>query len=143
VTKGGVTAEYAAAIAAVLRGECGLEVDVVNLGERPTVDSSPYAHVVVGTGVRMQRVYGEAVRFLEQKIFTGKKVAVFVTSVEPRDTAIRKYVRRILRRCPHLQPVAIDAFGGHLQFFGRAGVDHRDLTRVRAWARGLGAEFGR
>ncbi len=142
-TKGGVTAEYAAAIAAVLQGECGLDVDVVNLEQTPAVDLSSYAHVVVGAGVRMQRVYGEAVRFLARDVFAGKQVAVFVTSVEPRDTAIRKYVQRMLQRCPHLKLVATDAFGDHLRFFGRAGLDRRDLDRVRGWARDLGAKLGR
>jgi menaquinone-dependent protoporphyrinogen IX oxidase len=63
--KNGVTEEAANVIANVLREKYAFEVNTVNLMENKSPDISQYNNVIVGYGVRMQRPYGEGVKFLE------------------------------------------------------------------------------
>ena len=77
-------------------------------------------------------------KFIEKNIFKDKKTAFFVSSVEPTDEAIAKYVKLTLEKHPHLNPVATDAFGGRMRFLGRTTSDKRDFNRVRRWAEELG-----
>ena len=64
-TKGGATEEYAKAIAETLTSK-DHSVETVNLKEKvPSVES--YDAVVLGTGVRMFRVYGLWKKILRQK----------------------------------------------------------------------------
>ncbi|MCS7114169.1 MAG: flavodoxin domain-containing protein, partial [Nitrososphaerota archaeon] len=55
-TRGGATEEVALKIAEVLRRKHGFDVDLVNLRKNPSPDISPYKGVIVGCGVRAQRV---------------------------------------------------------------------------------------
>jgi menaquinone-dependent protoporphyrinogen IX oxidase len=57
VTKGGVTEEVARVIAEVLRDKYGLEVDLVNLKKNSSPDLAQYKNVIVGSGVRVGKVY--------------------------------------------------------------------------------------
>ncbi|MGA3112428.1 MAG: flavodoxin domain-containing protein [Candidatus Bathyarchaeia archaeon] len=79
ITKGGATEESARKIADVLRSKYQLEVDLVDLKEQKVPDLTPYQNIVVGGGVRGGRVYGKALRFLENDL-SGKNVAFFVSS---------------------------------------------------------------
>jgi menaquinone-dependent protoporphyrinogen IX oxidase len=66
VTKGGVTEESARVIADVLRDKYGLEVDLINLKKTSSPDLAQYKNVIVGSGVRIGKVYQEALKFLEK-----------------------------------------------------------------------------
>lgn len=80
VTKGGATEEYALEIASILREKYGLDLDVINLKKNKSPDLSKYRNIIVGSGVRMFRVYKEALKFIEKNSFEGKRVAVFLSS---------------------------------------------------------------
>jgi menaquinone-dependent protoporphyrinogen IX oxidase len=105
-TKGGVTEEAASLIAEILRNKYNLEVDTVNLGKNARPDLEQYRNVIVGSGVRMQRAYRKALKFLE-----NKKVAIFLSPAEAgdpksHDQTILKYVTRNLAKLPNVRPVA-------------------------------------
>jgi menaquinone-dependent protoporphyrinogen oxidase len=140
-TKGGVTEESASVIANVLRDKYGLEVDVIDLKKNSTPNLSHYENVVIGSGVRMQRVYKEALRFIEKNDFEDKKVAIFLSSIEPRDEAIAKYISRTLEKYPKIKPIAAEAFGGRMKILGYTTSDKRDIKKVRSWAEELGKKI--
>ena len=145
VTKGGVTEEVANVIAGVLRDKYSFEVDIVNLKDNKSPNISQYRNVIVGYGVRMQKVYGEALKFLETD-FKDKNVAVFVSSIEVGDPkgyegAVQKYIKNTLEKYPHVKPVATEVFGGRISILGRTLIDKRDMTKVSAWAEELGKKL--
>jgi menaquinone-dependent protoporphyrinogen IX oxidase len=145
ITKGGVTEEAAAVISSVLRDKYGLVVDVVNLRENSSPDLVQYANVIIGSGVRMQKVYKEALKFL-QNDFGDRRVAIFLSSGEagdPKsyDQAITKYVKNVLAKYPHVRPVAAEAFGGRMAILGKTVSDSRNMEKVRVWAEELGKKL--
>lgn len=142
-TRGGATEEVALKIAEVLKQKFGFEVDVVNLRKNPSPDISPHQNIIVGSGVRVQHVYKEAVNFLEKNDFEGKNVAFFILSLEaghPQSysKAVEKYIRRLLEKYPSVKPVAAEAFGGRMKFLGFTIADARDFRKVEVWAENLG-----
>lgn len=145
-TRGGASAEVAMRIAEVLRRKYGFDVDVVNLKEKSSPDLSLYKHVVVGSGVRAQRVYKEAVNFLKNNDFEGKNVAIFILSLEAGSPktypkAVAKYIEALLEKCPRVKPVAAEAFGGRIKFLGFTVANAVDFGKVEAWAESLGEKF--
>ncbi len=80
-SKSGATEESARKIADVLRSKFQLEVDLVDLSVQNISDCSQYQNIVVGGGVRAGKVYGKALKCLEND-FTNKKVAFFVSAAE-------------------------------------------------------------
>ena len=135
-TRGGTTKEYANAIASVLRDEFKMQVDLVDLKKNHDPDLTPYRNVIVGSGVKMQRMHGEGRNFLE-KDFGDKKVAVFLSSLEPKDEAVKKYINKILEKNAKLKPVAVEVFGGRMRFLGRTSQDKTDINKAIEWARGI------
>jgi menaquinone-dependent protoporphyrinogen IX oxidase len=138
VSKGGVTEEAASVIANVLQEKYGFNVDVINLRKNSSPDIAQYSNVIVGCGVRMQKVYKEALNFLEKNDFTNRRVAIFLSSLEPKEEAESKYVKRILEKYPNVKPVATNVFGGRMKILGRTSVDKRDMEKVKSWAEELG-----
>lgn len=144
-TKGGATEESARRIADVLRSKYQLEVDLVNLKKQKVSDFSQYSNIVVGGGVRNGKVYGKALKCLEND-FSGKKVAFFVCSGDAGDPekyqqAKIKFVEDVLADYPDVKPVATEAFGGRMKVLGRTVLNNIDLTKVEAWAEELGKKF--
>jgi menaquinone-dependent protoporphyrinogen IX oxidase len=80
-TKGGATEEAARKLADTLRSKYQLEVDLVDLKEQKVPDLTQYQNVVIGGGVRADKVYDKALKFLENDL-SGKHVAFFVSSAE-------------------------------------------------------------
>ncbi len=145
VTKGGVTEENASLIAKVLRDKHGLEVDAINLKKNPSPDITRYKNIIIGSGVRIGKVYKEYLKFLE-KDFEGKRIAIFLSSLEagnPKsyDEAIRKYIKNVLAKYPHVKPVAYEAFGGRMKILWKTVADERDVNKVRKWAEELGKKL--
>jgi len=144
-TKGGVTEDAASLIAEILSNKYNLEVDIVNLGKTARPDLEQYRNVIVGSGVRMQRVYRKALKFLGNN-FENKKVAIFLSSAEAgdpksHDQAILKYIMRNLAKPPNVRPVAAEAFGGRIRFFGKTIADTRNMEKVKALAEDLGKKL--
>ena len=145
VTKGGATEESARKIADVLRSKYQLEVDLVDLKEQKVPDLTPYQNIVVGGGVRGGRVYGKALKFLENDL-SGKNVAFFVSSTwagtpGSYENAKVRFVEKNLAKYPKISPVSTEAFGGRIRYFRKTMVDNTDLAKVEAWAEELGKKF--
>jgi menaquinone-dependent protoporphyrinogen IX oxidase len=83
-TRYGATKGTAEEIAKVLREE-NFDVKVINAQEEKVKDISEYGLVAVGSGVACGRWVNEAEDFLKKfrKDFENKKLALFVSSVEP------------------------------------------------------------
>jgi menaquinone-dependent protoporphyrinogen IX oxidase len=145
VTKGGVTEEAAREIANVLRGKYGLEVDLINLKKNASPNIAQYVNIIVGSGVRIGKVYTEALRFLE-KDFKDKRTVFFISSGEAgdaktHDSAVTKYVTNVLVNYPNFKPIATEAFGGRIKILGKMVSDSSDMAKVRVWAEELGKKF--
>jgi menaquinone-dependent protoporphyrinogen IX oxidase len=141
-TKGGATAKSASIIAEVLRNDHGHEVDIVDLRANKKPGISGYDNVIIGSGIRIGMWYGRAKRFLGTD-FTGKKVAVFLSSMRAGDPrqykeARAKYIDRVLAKKLKTEPVAAEAFGGWYKKKGEITDNNHDQDKVRAWAGELG-----
>jgi len=144
-TKGGATEEAARKIAEILRSKFQIEVDLVDLKEQKPLELTQYQNVIVGGGVRVGRVYGKALKFLENDL-TGKKVAFFVSSSWAGTPgsyvkAKTKFVEKTLTKYPKINSVTTEAFGGRIRYFRKTMLDNTDLARVEVWAEELGKKF--
>jgi len=145
VSKGGATEEAANTIAKILREKYGLKTDLVDLRRNQQPDIHKYGNIVIGAGVRAGAVYSDALKFLEND-FSGKKTALFLSSMDAGDAktydaAIEKYIKPILKEHPRMKPVAFEAFGGRVRFFGITFADNRDAGKINAWAEMLGKKL--
>jgi menaquinone-dependent protoporphyrinogen oxidase len=144
-TKGGVTEESARKIADVLRSKYQLEVDLLDLKEEKTPDLTQYRNIIIGGGVRAGRIYGKAVKFLEND-FGDKQVAFFISSSMAgtpgsHDNAKTRFIEKTLAKYPKINAVSTEAFGGRIRYFRRTMLDNTDLSKVEAWAEELGKKF--
>jgi menaquinone-dependent protoporphyrinogen oxidase len=144
-TKGGATEEAARKLADTLRSKYQLEVDLVDLKEQKVPDLTQYQNVVIGGGVRADKVYDKALKFLENDL-SGKHVAFFVSSAEAGtlgsyEKAKVKFVENTLANYPKIKPVATEAFGGRIKILGKTVTDNTDMAKVEAWAEELGKKF--
>lgn len=144
VTKGKATEEAAELIGQVLRNDFGLSVDIVDLkASSPDIDD--YSNVIIGSGVRMGRVYKKALKFMEND-FSGNNIAVFLSSLEGEDEkshgeAIEKYVEKEVKTRLNVEPVAAETFGGRIKTFGFSVQDNIDREKIRDWAKEVGEKF--
>jgi len=150
-TKAGSTTGVAEAIGEALRA-AGAEVDVM-----PAKDAliSQYDALVVGSGVRMFRLYRPMLRFLKRNAaaIAQRPTAYFCVSMAMSEDTPEKrqaaegYLSGALKAAPDVKPVAIGLFAGEMDvsklgpFFrftmGKANVpqqDARDWDAIRAWA---------
>jgi len=139
-SKGGVTEEYASIIVDVLREKFEVYVDVVKI-KRDPLDVSAYHNIIVGSGIRMFRMHSEARIFLENTNFSNKRVAIFMSSVEPKEDVLKKYLKPIMEKNPQLKPIATNVFGGRMNIFGKTAADMREPDKVKTWAEELGKKF--
>ena len=144
-SRGGVTREYSEIITGVLRGKYGYEVDTVDIRKNKSPNISDYDNVILGTGVRIQRVYKEGLGFLK-KGFGDKRVAVFLSSNEAGtpdsyDDAVRKYMDPIREDHPNINLVDIEGFGGRIRVLGKTTVDLSDPEKAKSWAEQLGEKL--
>ncbi len=144
-SKGGATEASAKKIADVLRTKFQLDVDLVDLKEQQIRDCTQYQNIVVGGGVRAGKVYGKALKCLEND-YIGKKVAFYTCSGGAGDPAKyqeskARYVEDVLANYPKVQPVATEAFGGCMTILGKKVIDNLNLGKVEAWAEELGKKF--
>lgn len=144
-SRGGVTREYSEIIAEVLRGIYGHEVKLVDIKKNKSPHISDYDNIILGTGVRIGRVYKEGLGFLKND-FGEKKVAVFLSSNEAGtpgsyDDAVRKYMNPIKENHPNLNLVDIEGFGGRIRVLGKTTMDLSDPEKVRSWAEQLGEKL--
>jgi menaquinone-dependent protoporphyrinogen oxidase len=125
-TRYGATKGTAEEIAKILQEE-NFEVKVVNAQEQKVKDISEYGLVAVGSGVTCGRWVNEAEDFLKKfrKEFENKKLALFVSSMEPiaaregKTEEVAKMHKIDLEDSVSkygLKPVSMGFFGGIVDF---------------------------
>lgn len=139
VTKGGATKEAAYIIANILKDKHGFDIDLINLKENPNPNLESYKNIIIGYGVRAQRVYKEALDFLKRNDIKDKKVAIFILSLEagnPKsyENAIKKYIKNVLEKYLNVKPIATEAFGGRIRILGFNIVNNFNIEKIKAWA---------
>jgi menaquinone-dependent protoporphyrinogen IX oxidase len=139
VTKGGVTEENAKIIANILR-ENGFEVDIVNLRKNLPLNIEKYKNIIVGSGIRIGKIYNEFYKFLDKNDFEDKKLAFFFSSGEVGNPKtyrdfVRKHVEPTLEKHSKLKIVAAEGFGGRMKILGKTVADDRDPEKVKIWAK--------
>jgi len=134
-TRGGTTEDYAKAISSVLTDEFKMQVDLVNLKKSRNPDLTQYQNIIFGAGIKMFKMHKEGAEFLEKKNFGEKNVGIFLSSLVPRDEAIKKYVDVILQKNTTLKPIDVEVFGGRMRMFGRTSQDMTDIEKAKKWTR--------
>ncbi|HWR62908.1 MAG TPA: flavodoxin domain-containing protein [Candidatus Thermoplasmatota archaeon] len=113
-TKGGASEEYAKVIVETLT-ENGLAVEICNLAhDIPEV--AAFDTVVLGTGVRMFRVYRPWKKVLKQKALSNKQLFMFLssgTAIEDPDKAVEKFLRPLVEKYD-LKPKSLVSFPGKI-----------------------------
>ena len=140
-TRGRTTEEYAKAISSVLIDEFKMQADLVNLKKTSDPDLTHYHNIIVGAGIKMFRMHKEGSKFLEKKNFEEKKVVIFLSSLVPRDEAIKKYVDVIIKKNTTLKPIAVEVFGGRMRILGRTSQDMTDIEKAKEWIRKIAEHF--
>jgi len=111
-TKGGASEKYAKIITDTLTAD-GFAVETCNLAhDIPNI--ADFNTVVLGTGVRMFRVYRRWKKVLKQKPLTSKALFMFLssgTAIEDPDKAVNKFLRPIVERYD-LKPKSLVSFPG-------------------------------
>jgi menaquinone-dependent protoporphyrinogen IX oxidase len=113
-TKGGASEEYAKVIVETLT-ETGLTVEICNLAHG-IPDVAAFDRVVLGTGVRMFRVYRPWKKVLRQKALSKKHLFMFLssgTAIEDPDKAVEKFLRPLVEKY-HLTPKSLVSFPGKI-----------------------------
>jgi hypothetical protein len=62
-------------------------------------------------------------------------VGIFLSSLEPREEVITKYVDPILQKNAILKSIAVEVFGGRMRIFGRTSQDKTDIEKAKEWTR--------
>jgi menaquinone-dependent protoporphyrinogen oxidase len=141
-TKTGVTAEYASIIAGVLSGEFGHQVDIVDLKQAKVPELTLYDNIIIGSGIRIGRLYGRSKKLFKDRRLADKNVAVFMSSGEAGEAddpsqVTAKYERKIRDKYSHFRPVSCIALGGAYPNKYEK-MDWRDPEGCREWANKLG-----
>jgi menaquinone-dependent protoporphyrinogen oxidase len=136
-TKGGASEEYAKIIAEMLTAN-GLAVEIRNLAH-DVPDVAAFDTVVLGTGVRMFRVYRPWRKVLKQKALSDKRLFIFLssgTAIEDSDKAVEKFLRPLMDKYG-LKPVSLVSFPGKIPEKW-AKLDGKKETmkpeKAKAWA---------
>jgi menaquinone-dependent protoporphyrinogen oxidase len=143
-TKGGASEEYAKVIAETLI-ENGLAVEICNLAhDIPEV--ADFDTVVLGTGVRMFRVYRPWKRVLKQKTLRNKHLFMFLssgTAIEEPDKAVEKFLRPLVEKY-NLKPKSLVSFPGKIPEKW-AKLDSQKETmkpeKAKAWAQEIACQI--
>jgi len=141
--RGGTTEDYAKAIGSVLTDGFNMRVDLVDLKKDSSPDLTPYRYVIVGAGIRIFKMHKEGAEFLERTDFGDTKVVIFLSSLMPRDEAIKRYVDVIIQKNTKLKPVAVEVLGGRMRILGRTTQDMTDMEKAKTWARKIAEQLQR
>ena len=140
-TRGGTTEDYAKTIGSVLTDEFKMQVDVVNLKKNPKPNLTPYRNIIAGAGIKIFRMHKEGAEFLEKTNFNDRKVLIYLSSLLPKEEAIKKYVDVILQKNTTLKPIAAEVFGGRMRVLGRTTQDMTNLETAKEWARRIAEQL--
>ena len=136
-TKVGASKEYATIIADNLTSD-GYLVDIYDLAHSQP-DLAPYDIVILGTGVKINRVYGKWKKILKQPLINTKYLFLFLSSGMAEDEpekAVGKYLQPIVKKYG-LCPKSLISFPGKIPEKW-AKYEEKKVTMnpdaARAWA---------
>ena len=136
-TKGRASEIYAKVIAETLTAN-GLFVETCNLAH-DIPDVSTFDAIVLGTGVRMFRVYRRWKKVLKQKTLNSKDLFMFLssgTAIEEPDKAVEKFLCPLVEKYD-LKPKSLISFPGKIPDKW-AKLDEQKETiesdKAKAWA---------
>ncbi len=136
-TKGGASEKYANVISETLTAN-GLTVETCNLAHN-TPNIEAYDTIVLGTGVRMFRVYRRWKKVLKQKALSNKRLFMFLssgTAIEDPEKAIEKFLRPLVEKY-HLKPKLLISFPGKIPEKWAKLDDQKETMmpdKAKAWA---------
>jgi menaquinone-dependent protoporphyrinogen IX oxidase len=111
-TKGGASEKYANEIAEALKAD-GLDVEINNLAN-DIPDIKKFDTIILGTGVRMYRVYGRWKKLLKKSDLESKQLFMFLSSgmaIEEPEKAVEKFLQPLVRKY-NLKPQSMKSFPG-------------------------------
>jgi menaquinone-dependent protoporphyrinogen oxidase len=143
-TKGGASEEYAKVIAETLTAN-GLAVEIQNLAQ-DIPDVAAFDTVILGTGVRMFRIYRRWRKVLKQKALRDKRLFMFLSSgmaIEEPDKAVEKFLRPLVDKYS-LKPESLVSFPGKIPEKW-AKPDSEKVTMkpetAKAWAQKIASQI--
>ena len=136
-TKGGASEEYAKVIGETL-SENGLTFETCNLAHKiPEV--AAFETIILGTGVRMFRVYRPWKKVLKQKAIVDKHLFMFLssgTAIEEPDKAVEKFLQPLVEKY-NLKPKSLISFPGKIPEKWAKLDDQKDTMKpeiAKEWA---------
>jgi menaquinone-dependent protoporphyrinogen IX oxidase len=141
-TISGLNDEVAHVIADVLKTTYNVDVTVADL-RKGSPDITPFQNIIVGGGGGGNRVYNEAVDFLE-KDFEGRNVAIYFLcegGENPKAESTEANQKKLLAKNKFVKPIDVAAFGGCMISQNRLVMDDPNTAMVKEWAIELGKKF--
>ena len=136
-TKGGASEQYAKVITETLKNN-GQNVEIQNLAFH-IPDISDFDTIVLGTGVRMFRVYRRWKKILKNKSLNNKHLFLFLssgTAIDKPDEAVDKFIRPLVQKY-NLKPESIISFPGKIPERWAKLDSQKDTMKpekAKAWA---------
>jgi len=136
-TKGGASEMYAKVIAEILKSN-GFMVETYNLAQN-IPDVAAYDTIVIGTGVRMFRVYRRWKKVLKQKALDSKDLFMFLssgTAIEDPKKAVEKFLHPLVEKY-NLKPKSLVSFPGKIPDKWAKLEDQKETMmpdKAKAWA---------
>jgi len=113
-TKSGASEEYAKIIADTLKDN-GLKVELCNLSKN-IPEILDFDTIILGTGVRMLRVYRRWKKILKQKALNSKNTFLYLssgTAIEDPEKAVNKFLNPLVQKY-NLKPISLISFPGKI-----------------------------
>ena len=143
-TKGGASEKYAQIISDTLTSN-GFTVEICNLANN-IPDITSYNIIVLGTGVRMFRVYRRWKKILKQKSLDNKNLFMFLssgTAIEDPEKAVNKFLRPLVDKY-NLKPKSLVSFPGKIPDKWAKLDDKKDTInpdKAKEWANDIAHQF--
>ena len=146
-TKGGASEEYAKVIAETLKIK-GNMIETCNLANK-TPDIADFETVIIGTGVRMYRVYSRWKKVLKQKSIKEKHLYLFLSSgmaAEEPDKAVEKFLNPLVEKF-NLKADSLVSFPGKMPEKWAKYADSKKMTinpdLAKKWAEEISRQIQR
>jgi menaquinone-dependent protoporphyrinogen IX oxidase len=113
-TKSGASEEYAKIIGDTFKDN-GFKIEICNLSEK-IPDILDFNTIILGTGVRMFRVYRRWKKILKQKNLNNKNTFLYLssgTAIEDPEKAVNKFLNPLIQKY-NLKPLSIISFPGKI-----------------------------
>ncbi len=131
----GTTREVAEKISEILSTEPSFQLDISSIDEVTGIQ--PYEAIIIGCSVRADKALANVSDFIcaHRNELPKKHLAFFLVCLtannqEGREKAFREYFSPLFEKYPSIQPIAVEAFGGKIDFDRLNPVMKRLMRRV-------------